>query len=337
MNFIVRSVRLEDVGDIFQIARQFSLLNLPADKTQIEEKIRVSIDSFSGILSKEKSTYMFVAQELETGRVAGCSQIVGKHGTEENPNYSVKVSKKERYSRDLGIGFIHQILSLKINIDGGSEIGGLVVDRAFRSRPEKIGKLVSLGRFLYIGLMPDRFETKLMAEMAPPLSPNGRSEFWEAYGRRFTGMTYLEADELSRQNKEFIKSLFPEEGTYLCLLDGKARLALGRVGEETRPALHMLEKQGFRYINEVDPFDGGPHIAVDRDKVSIIAAAKSLPAYKSKSGPFDELVYVSYIHETEFYLGQTPCRLEENKIILPIRSFRALSLEESKPVYFSPA
>ena len=80
-----------------------------------------------------------------------------------------------------------------------------------------------------------------MHKMAPPLTEEGRSEFWEALGRRFTGMPYQEADLLSRKNQEFIRSLFPEEDIYLCLLDPKARLVMGQVGPETRPALHMLE------------------------------------------------------------------------------------------------
>lgn len=38
-------------------------------------------------------------------------------------------------------------------------------------------------------------------------------------------------------------------------------MVLGRVGEETQGALHLLNKIGFAYKDEVDPFDGGPHDA----------------------------------------------------------------------------
>src|SRR5690606_17201742 len=189
-------------------------------------------------------------------------------------SYSFQILKRERFSRDLGVGFIHQILRLKISEDGPTEIGGLVVDRNYRTRPEKIGKLISLARFLYIGMCPERFEQSVYAQMAPPLTEDGRSEFWEALGRRFTGMPYQEADLLSQKNKEFIRSLFPEEDIYLCLLDSKARLVMGRVGVDTQPALHLLESIGFKFINEVDPFDGGPHLGAKAGDVTLIKNAK---------------------------------------------------------------
>ena len=36
----------------------------------------------------------------------------------------------------------------------------------------------------------------------------------------------------------------------MCLLDAKARLVLGRVGEATKPAQHLLEKHRFSYLDE---------------------------------------------------------------------------------------
>ncbi len=72
-------------------------------------------------------------------------------------------------------------------------------------------------------------------------------------------MEYHDADILSRSNKEFILNLFPEDNIYITLLPIEARNAIGKVGEETMPVKKMLESIGFRYTNEVDPFDGGPH------------------------------------------------------------------------------
>ena len=82
---------------------------------------------------------------------------------------------------------------------------------------------------------------------------------WEAIGRKFMNMDYYEADLLSRSNKEFILNLFPSQNIYMPLLPMQARNAIGKVGQETLAVKNMLEKIGFRYTNEVDPFDGGPH------------------------------------------------------------------------------
>ena len=41
-----------------------------------------------------------------------------------------------------------------------------------------------------------KFEERILCELTPPLTDEGRSEFWEALGRRFTGLPYQEADLL---------------------------------------------------------------------------------------------------------------------------------------------
>ena len=99
MRFIIRGVRSEDEGTLFQLAQQFPLLNLPSDKKAIQEKIEISRASFQGALEKTKSLYLFVAEDLKNNSIVGCSQIIGKHGTPENPTYSFQIHKKERFSK----------------------------------------------------------------------------------------------------------------------------------------------------------------------------------------------------------------------------------------------
>ena len=268
--FVLRSARLEDLKDITDLAGQFSLLNLPADKKILTEKIERSTASFGGDLRREEAEYLFVCEDLETETIVGSSLILAKHGTEDVPHYYFKIVKRNRFSEDLGIGFIHQVLQLKEDMNGPTEIGGLLIDRAYRRRPEKLGKQISLVRFLYMGMFRDEFESRVLCELTPPLGDGGRSEFWEALGRRFTGLPYQEADLISQRNKEFISSLFPEEDIYLALLDSRARVDLGRVGQETRAAQHLLESIGFEYLHEVDPFDGGPHYGADVEKITVV-------------------------------------------------------------------
>lgn len=268
--FVLRSARLEDLKDLTDLAGQFSLLNLPADKKILTEKIERSTASFGGDLRREEAEYLFVCEDLETETIVGSSLILAKHGTEDVPHYYFKIVKRNRFSEDLGIGFIHQVLQLKEDMNGPTEIGGLLIDRAYRRRPEKLGKQISLVRFLYMGMFRDEFESRVLCELTPPLGDGGRSEFWEALGRRFTGLPYQEADLISQRKKEFISSLFPEEDIYLALLDSRARVDLGRVGQETRAAQHLLESIGFEYLHEVDPFDGGPHYGADVDKITVV-------------------------------------------------------------------
>lgn len=332
MSFLVRSVRREDLSQLYDLAKQFTLLNLPAEKRVIEAKIERSEASFAGEVDKSEAEYLFVLEDVETGFLAGSSMILAKSGTPSSPNFSFEVLKRERFSKELGVGFIHQILRLKANTDGPTEVGGLIVDRGYRRRPEKVGRLMSLSRFLYMGLFPDRFENELHSEMAPPLTEEGRSEFWEALGRRFTGMPYQEADMLSSTNNGFIQSLFPEEDIYLCLLDSKARLVLGHVGEETQAAMHLLMKLGFRYKNEVDPFDGGPHLGCAFKDCSLIKNMKTFEWSAAGTEGFTHSALIGLARDSEFYCVWSPYVIRQGRLLLPKKASETLGLEAGEKV-----
>jgi arginine N-succinyltransferase len=336
VSFVVRTAQRDDLQQLFELARQFTLLNLPAERRTIENKIERSIASFNGELGKADAEYLFIVEDTESEMVVGSSLILAKNGTPTSPNFSFKILKKERFSRELGIGFIHQILRLNANMDGPTEVGGLVVDRAYRRRSEKVGRMISLSRFIYIGMEPDRFEAELHSELAPPLTEDGRSEFWEALGRRFTGMPYQEADQISGQNNGFIQSLFPEEDIYLTLLDSKARLVLGRIGEETQAARHLLNKIGFKYKEEVDPFDGGPHLGCPTRECTLIENLKRLKLTRGRFGQFDQFALVGLIRDGSYVGGATPFRLVGDELSLPEKTWVLLNLSEGEEVFLSP-
>jgi arginine N-succinyltransferase len=120
------------------------------------------------------------------------------------------------------------------------------------------------------------FRDELLAELLPPLEPDGTSHLWEAIGRRFTDMSYAEADLLSSENKDFIRDLFPRDSIYVTLLSAEARALVGQVGAQTKGVEKMLRRIGFKYVNRVDPFDGGPHFAAPTDDVTLVRATRTL-------------------------------------------------------------
>lgn len=335
MSFVIRGAQLEDISQLLELAKQAALLNLPADRRVLEQKIERSVASFSGELPKDQAEYLFLIEDLEGQVVVGSSLILAKHGTPSSPHSSFKVIKRDRFSKDLGIGFIHQVLRFHQSTDGPTEIGGLIVDRSYRRRPEKLGRQISLVRFLYMAIHPERFEKRVLCELTPPLTDEGRSEFWEALGRRFTGLNYQEADLISQQNKEFIQSLFPEEDIYLTLLNSKARLVLGRVGVETRPAQHLLEKIGFRYLDEVDPFDGGPHYGAELATISIVSQAKKLTVSSAESQLYSQRGLVGFEREGQFFAQQTAFEISGAEISLPAATLASLAAERGQEVFVS--
>lgn len=335
MSFIVRAVKKSDAIQLVDLAKQFNLLNLPGDRKVIAEKIARSEASFAGELTKDKSEYIFVVEDVEEQAVVGSSLIIAKHGSESVPHCYFKILKRDHFSQDLGIGFIHQVLRFQLDTDGPTEIGGLLVDKAYRRRPERLGKQISLSRFVYMALNPDRFEKRVLCELTPPLTDEGRSEFWEALGRRFTGLPYQEADALSQTNKEFIESLFPEEDIYLSLLDSKARLVLGRVGEATKPAQHLLESIGFDYLDEVDPFDGGPHYGCETAKIAPIKLGKKLRIGEGKDPAFKQMGLVG-IGSNDFKCMLTAYDIQDGIVALPSKTRDRMKLDLDQEVFVTP-
>ncbi|MCL2449180.1 MAG: arginine N-succinyltransferase, partial [Polyangiaceae bacterium] len=187
------------------------------------------------------------------------------------PYIYVDVFEEERYSATLDKHFRHVVLKIGYSYKGPTEIGGLIVDPEHRKKPERLGLLISYVRFLYVRMHRDVFRDELLAELLPPLEPDGTSHLWDAVGRKFTEMTYAEADRLSKKNKEFVKGLFPEGAIYATLLPQTAQDVIGRVGAQTKGVERMLRRIGFRYAWRVDPFDGGPHFTAATDDVTLVA------------------------------------------------------------------
>ena len=106
----------------------------------------------------------------------------------------------------------------------------------------------------------------------PPLEADGTSLLWESLGRRFTGLTYQEADRLSQENKEFIRALFPQDPLYASLLPAHVQELIGQVGPETKAVEKMLREIGFSYAHRIDPFDGGPHFHARTDDITLVRA-----------------------------------------------------------------
>lgn len=335
MSFMIRAVQHDDLNQLIDLAKQFNLLNLPGNRKVLSEKIERSLHSFAGKLPKHQSEYLFVVEDLEEKAVVGSSLVLAKHGNEEVPHSFFKIFKRDHFSQDLGIGFIHQVLRFQLDFDGPTEIGGLLVDKSYRRRPEKLGKQISLSRFLYMGIHPDRFEDRVLCELTPPLTEEGRSEFWEALGRRFTGLPYQEADLLSQSHKEFIESLFPQDDIYLCLLDAKARLVLGRVGEATKPAQHLLESIGFSYLDEVDPFDGGPHYGANTSDIAPIKHGKKLKITEFNDASYREQSLVATTTE-DFRVCLTAVDVRGGEVAMPAKIRQTLGVEFGEEIYLAP-
>ena len=254
--YVLREVHERDLDRLLKVAAHLDTLNLPANRDKLSVLIEESRQSFGGEMEPRDRNYVFVLTSGED--LIGTCMIIGQHGTFERPAVYFKVTEEQKYSRTLEKFFVHQVLQLAFEFDGATEIGGLVIDPPYQGHPMKLGKLLSFVRFLFIGMNREWFRDEIVAELLPQLNPDGTSDLWECLGKNFTQLGYREADQMSRKNVEFVRSLFPQTPIYTALLPRQVREKIGVVGEPTKPVEKMLRSIGFEWDKSIDPFDGGP-------------------------------------------------------------------------------
>jgi arginine N-succinyltransferase len=279
---ILRPIRATDLDDLLMLAGQLDSMNLPRDREFLKQRIALSERSFEERLGSEKSEiqetgiYVFVMEDAEAARVIGTSMIMAKHGVPGHPYYWFEVSSEERSSAELDKRFVHTKLRLRSSEDGPSEIGGLILDPEYRAHAQKCGKALSIVRFAFMSMHPDRFQQEVIAEMLSPFKESGGNLLWDAFGKHFTGLDYRQADHLSARNKQFIADLFPRDPVYATLLPKNVQQTIGMPNETAKAAVRILEKVGFRYLNQVDPFDGGPYYGAARDAITSVRERREL-------------------------------------------------------------
>lgn len=279
--FRIRQSYRDDVDQVLAVAEHLDTVNLPADRKHIEAILDRSERSFAEELPPFDREFLFVLEDLAAKKIIGTSMIYAQHGTKRAPHIFFRVENDERYSVTLDKHMVHQTLRIGYNYNGPTEIGGLILLPEYRrsSAPggQGLGKALSFVRFLYMRMHRSWFRDRVLSELLPPLEPNGTSKLWESLGRKFTGLSYQEADLLSKDNKEFIHALFPDDPIHTELLPDDVRAVIGQVGEDTKAVEAMLRRIGFEYAEQIDPFDGGPHFTAKTDEITLIEHARELP------------------------------------------------------------
>ena len=269
--FLIRNAEPSDFKSVVRLAELLNSYNLPADQDFLRHLLKDSIDSFRNrSVPIERRRFLIVAEDIRTKKVVGCSLIIARHGTPKLPHIAFRLGGEQKRSRFLRRSIEHQTLQLTVNRSGFTEIGGLVVLPAYRHRPEQLATQLSYARFAYMAWHPEKFRPRVLVEYLPKLDSKNGNQFWRVLGAHFTHLSYHEADRLSAVDKEFILSLFPKEKIYCHLLPKSAVQDLGVPGPGAQASLRMLRRIGFNYLNQVDPFDGGPHYSAIRERISVV-------------------------------------------------------------------
>src|SRR2546423_1316391 len=103
---VLRPVKLEDLDQLLELTTLtgFGLTTLPHDRELLRKRIRGSQHGFAQVddASPHCEPYLFVTEDLKTGRVVGTSGIVSKVGGFE-PFYAYRIETSVIESKELAI------------------------------------------------------------------------------------------------------------------------------------------------------------------------------------------------------------------------------------------
>lgn len=274
---VVRRVHESDLDPLFELIQksEYGLTTLKISKAELESRIEKSLFAFTQKSSKPSGQpYVFVMEDLNHGKIVGTCSIYSKIGGFE-PIYSYEIKESVHKSDDFDppVENTIQVLHLREEHNGPTEIGSLFLSPEYWGNGH--GRLLSLSRFLFMADFADRFEEEIVAEMRGVVDKDGKSPLWTALGSHFFQIGFPKAETLTSQSKKFIADLMPKHPIYIPLLPKAAREVIGQVHENTKPALSVLQKEGFEHRNLVDIFDGGPTVHCQMSEIDAIKRSVS--------------------------------------------------------------
>ncbi len=271
---LIRPIRTNDLPALLDLAGKtgVGLTTLPRNEAELKRRITLSTQSFMGQAERADEIFLFVLEDTATRHVAGICAIATAIGLRQ-ACYSYRVGLAVHASQELGVFTQTQTLFLSNDHTGRSELCSLFLDPDYRR--DKNGSLLSKARFLFIAQFHDHFSAKFIAELRGPSDASGKSPFWESLGRRFFSMDFSQADYLTGIGKKsFVAELMPKHPMYCSFLTEEAQAAIGQTHELTRPALALLESEGFRYEGHVDIFDAGPTLECATADIDAVAQSR---------------------------------------------------------------
>lgn len=321
---VIRPVERDDLSQLMALAGKTGggLTSLPVDSATLQARIDRSLQTWEDSLPRAEQGYVFVLADSEDNRAVGICAIEVAVGLQD-PWYNFRVGTQVHASKELNVYAALPTLSLSNDHTGSSELCTLFLDPDYRDG--KNGYLLSKSRFLFMANFRERFMNRVVAEMRGVSDEQGHSPFWESVGSRFFSMEFSKADFLSGTGqKSFIAELMPKHPLYIDYLTPEAQAVIGQVHPQTAPARAVLEAEGFRYLNYVDIFDGGPTLECDIDHIRAVRKSRLRSAERGENPADGPLCLVANNDYRQFRVVLIPAKADSDSVQLTDEQMRAL-------------
>ncbi len=328
---VVRPIAMSDYDSLHTCAVEsgHGFTSLPVNEELLTNRIQHSEYSFAKphVSAPGDEGYLMVGFDSESGEVAGCTGIEASIGWDV-PFYSYHISTIVHSSPKLGVNNVVKLLTFGNNYTGCSEICTLFLRPSFRGGLN--GRLMSKCRFLMMAEHPHRFSKTIFAEMRGVSDADGNSPFWRWLQEHFFSIDFTMADYLTGIGKKgFIADLMPKLPIYVNLLSKEAQAVIGQVHDNTRPALKLLEREGFTCRNYVDIFDAGPTVECDlRNINSVRDSFRAQVQVAPHSSSQDYLIANTSFEDFRATAAKAAFDRESNQVIVAPEVADALHLQD---------
>jgi arginine N-succinyltransferase len=273
---VLRPVEITDLPQLQQLARDslVGVTSLPDDSEHLRAKIAASCASFANPAQAQgPENYFFVLEDTEQQRLLGCSEILATAGYKE-PFYSLRNRHFTSASRELNIEHGVPALSLCHDLSGHTLLRGFHIDAGLTRTP--FAELLSRARLLFIAAHAQRFSDAVITEIVGYSDEDGHSPFWDALGKHFFDLPYVEAERLcGLQSRTFLAELMPQYPIYVPMLPQAAQDCIGRIHPDGQEAFDILEREGFETNSYIDLFDAGPTLYARTANIRSIAQSQT--------------------------------------------------------------
>ncbi|HEY0489759.1 MAG TPA: arginine N-succinyltransferase [Telluria sp.] len=282
--FVVRPVELTDIASLEKLAAVTmpGVHTLPRTRGEIAASVERSIASFAAHVDiPSEESYVFVLED-QSGSIAGTAAIhasAGSNGT----YFSFRNDVIQQVSRDLNISHSVHALTLCSELTAYSQLSGYYISNREQAGIE--AALLSRARLLFAVLAPHRFGDRFFVPLAGITDNAGQSPFWDALGRKFFKMDFLDAERVigGARNRTLIVELMPHYPVYVPLLPGDAQAAMGQIHPDGELAFGLLTEEGFEADDYIDIFDGGPILQAHKNSLRTFGA--SMVRRVAEAGP----------------------------------------------------
>ena len=330
---LFRPIKESDYASFLQMVSVANLegSHLPDDPSLLEAKFHHALASFRGLLRKGGGFYLFLLEDIKNKKVIGMSAINQESG------HAAPLSTY--HIRDIHLAQEHvslkeqKILHRQRLIRGPAELSFLFL--LPEERKSGYGRILSLGRLLFIAAFQSLFPTTLMTALSGSSLKNGCNPFWENFGRLFFDVDSKQIWHLLSNELE-IEPFLPSYPVYLSLLSKEAQNAIGKAHPHVKPALKLLLQEGFQLTQDIHVIDAGPYIESKVQNIRTVKESRRSPLAGCREIKNNELMLVANTRLENFRCLAAPLETSAQGVYLEKEIKTLLQLKSGEEVIHTP-